>query len=99
MSLKDTYSELNLNFEVENAADSTVYAAGNGIRLVSLGSRAFFCGFKLTTSSSKPLKTTDHPHVRPLVYNFQTPVLRKTTFLSALNAIKKKAAGIIEQSN
>ena len=61
-------SYLELNFDVLQAATDNRYVDANDIRLVNLGPIAFFCNYKLTTSSSKHLEEISHAHIVRLMY-------------------------------
>ena len=65
ISLLNSY--LDLNFEVIEKVDSSRYANGNEIRLVTLGPISLFSNFKLTTSSGKQLEDISHAHLVSLM--------------------------------
>ena len=65
-------SYLDLNFEVIKEADKSRYINGDDIRLVNLGSIAFFSNFKLSTSSGKHLEDISHAHMNSLMYKIIT---------------------------
>ena len=61
-------SSVDLNFEVIQKSDTYRYANGNDIRLVNLGTFAFFSNVKLTTSSGKHLEDISHAHIVSVLY-------------------------------
>ena len=56
-------SNLELNFDVLQAATGNRYADANDIRLVNLGPIALFSNYKLATSSGKHLEEISHAHI------------------------------------
>ena len=65
-------SYLELNFEVLHAATNNRYVDNKDIRLVNLGRVAFFCKYRLTTSSGKQLENIDHGRIACLMYKILT---------------------------
>ena len=61
-------SDLDLNFDVLNAATNNRYVDTDDIWLINLAAIALFINFKLTTSSGKRLENIDHAHIVSLVY-------------------------------
>ena len=72
--LSSLNSYLDFNFEVIKKADNSRYANGNDIRLVNLGSIAFFSNFKLTRNSGNHLEDISHSHIVSLIYKLITSV-------------------------
>ena len=66
ISLLNSYLEL--KFDVLQAATDNRYKDVNNIRLVNLGSIAFFSNYKLTFSSGKHLEEISHAHIVSLMY-------------------------------
>ena len=65
-------SNLELNFDVLQAATNNRYVDANDIRLDNLGPIALFSNYKLTTSSGKHLKEISHAHIVSLMYKLLT---------------------------
>ena len=65
-------SNLQINFDVLQAATKNRYIDGNDIRLVIVGPIALFSNYELTTSLGKHLENIDHVHVASLMYKLKT---------------------------
>ena len=70
ISLLNSYLEL--NFDVLRVDNNNRYEDTNDIRLVNLGTIAFFSNYKLTTSSGKHLEEISHAHIVSLMYKLLT---------------------------
>ena len=70
--ISSSNSYLDSKLDKLHAATANIYADGNGLRLVSLGTIALFSKYKSTTSSGEPLGDISRAHIDSLMYKLIT---------------------------
>ena len=88
MSLLNSYLEI--NFEVTIEADKSRYGNVNDIKLINLGSIAFFSNFKLTMSSGKHLEDIGHTRIVSLMHKLITSSRGSDDLCVAFDRIEKE---------